>query len=175
MRVQSLLAAAAVAFLASSPAHAHVVLETQQAAAGSFYRATFNIGHGCDGTATTRVRVRIPNGVTNVKPQPKPGWEVATVKEKLDKPAVGDHGTQVSEVVREVIWSGGKLLDAHFDQFAMQVRLPDAPDTTIYFPVVQECDKGVHRWIEIPEAGKTARDYKEPAPALRLTKGAGAH
>ena len=175
MRVQLLLAAVAAALFASPSAVAHVVLETQQAAAGTFYKATFGIGHGCEGTATTRVRARIPNGVTNVKPQPKPGWDVATVKEKLDKPVAADHGRQVSEVVREVIWSGGKLLDAHFDQFAMQVRLPNTPDTAIYFPVVQECEKGQHRWIEIPEPGKAARDYKEPAPGLRLTRGAAPH
>jgi uncharacterized protein YcnI len=34
--------------------------------------------------------------------------------------------------------------------------------------VVQECEKGVHRWIEIPAAGKPASEYPEPAPALKL-------
>jgi uncharacterized protein YcnI len=34
--------------------------------------------------------------------------------------------------------------------------------------VVQECEKGVHRWIEIPAAGKSSSDYPEPAPALKL-------
>jgi uncharacterized protein YcnI len=38
----------------------------------------------------------------------------------------------------------------------------------LYFPVVQECEKGVHRWIEIPAAGKSSGDYPEPAPALKL-------
>jgi uncharacterized protein YcnI len=175
MRRPHVSAALTAALFTASPAAAHVVLETQQAAAGSFYKASFGVGHGCEGTPTIRIRVRIPDGVTNVKPQPKPGWEVATVKEKLDKPMTGDHGRQVSEVVREVAWSGGRLLDEHFDQFTMQFRVPNAPDTTLYFPVVQECEKGVHRWIEIPEPGRSARDYKEPAPALRLTRGAAAH
>jgi uncharacterized protein YcnI len=167
--------AAAAAIVLPAAASAHVVLENQQAAAGSYYKATFGVGHGCEGTPTIRLRVRLPDGVLGAKPQPKPGWQVETVMERLATPVAADHGRQVSEVVREVIWSGGKLLDSHFDQFAMQVRLPNAPDTTIYFPVVQECERGVHRWIEIPEAGKTARDYKEPAPALRLTKGAQGH
>jgi uncharacterized protein YcnI len=35
---------------------------------------------------------------------------------------------------------------------------------------VQECEKGVHRWIEIPVAGKTAADYPEPAPGLKLLR-----
>ena len=37
-----------------------------------------------------------------------------------------------------------------------------------YFPLVQECEKGVHRWIEIPAAGKSGHDLAEPAPALKL-------
>jgi uncharacterized protein YcnI len=38
----------------------------------------------------------------------------------------------------------------------------------LYFPVVQECEKGVHRWIEIPAAGKSPGDYPSPAPGLKL-------
>jgi uncharacterized protein YcnI len=34
--------------------------------------------------------------------------------------------------------------------------------------VVQECEKGFHRWIEVPEDGKSRRDYNEPAPELKL-------
>jgi hypothetical protein len=32
---------------------------------------------------------------------------------------------------------------------------------TLYFLVVQECEKGVHRWIEIPAAGKPASEYPD--------------
>jgi uncharacterized protein YcnI len=169
------LAAAAALALTCGAALAHVTLETAQAVSNSYFKATFSVPHGCEGTPTIRVRVRIPDGVTSVKPQPKTGWEVATVKEKLDKPVEIGHGVKVTELVREVTWSGGRLLDEYFDQFAMQVKLPEAPNTTLYFPVVQECEKGVHRWIEIPEAGKTSRDYREPAPALRLISGGAAH
>jgi uncharacterized protein YcnI len=41
----------------------------------------------------------------------------------------------------------------------------------MYFPVVQECEKGAHRWIEIPATGKSSSDYPEPAPALKLLPG----
>jgi uncharacterized protein YcnI len=33
---------------------------------------------------------------------------------------------------------------------------------------VQQCEKGTHRWIEIPAAGKSADDYPEPAPDLMI-------
>jgi uncharacterized protein YcnI len=48
--------------------------------------------------------------------------------------------------------------------------LPDGePGTTIWFPIVQECEQGVNRWIEIPAEGKSADDYEEPAPGVTLT------
>jgi uncharacterized protein YcnI len=121
-----------------------------------------------------RVRVRIPTGVIGVKPQPKAGWELTIRKEKLERPVVESHGRTITEVVAEVTWSG-KLLDENFDQFGIHMRLPNKPGETLHFPTVQECETGVHRWIEIPAAGKSRGDYKEPAPFLRLTPRRGGH
>lgn len=67
-------------------AHAHATLETQQAPAGSYYKAVLRTPHGCDGSPTIAVKIRIPDGVTSVKPQPKPGWEVEILSEELDEP-----------------------------------------------------------------------------------------
>ena len=45
------------------------------------------------------------------------------------------------------------------------------PNTTLYFPVVQECEQGVSRWIEIPPDGAThSHEGKWPAPGVKLTK-----
>lgn len=165
------LSRAVIAFAAASMGtmvQAHVSLETPEANAGSFYKAVMKVPHGCEGQPSTRIRVRIPDGVTNVKPQPKPGWKVETIKGKLATPYDDGHGKMIAEGIVEVVWSGGRLLDEHYDEFAMQVRLPESPNVTLYFPVVQECPKGVNRWIEIPEAGKSSRDLKQPSPSLRL-------
>jgi uncharacterized protein YcnI len=151
------------------PAAAHVTLEQREAPAHSYYKALLRVTHGCKGSPTVRVRVRLPEGVLSVRPQPKSGWKVETTKVKLAKPLDDGHGNKITEAVGEVAWSGGRLLDEHFDEFAVIMRLPDRPGTTVYFPVVQECEQGAHRWIEIPEPGKSAGDYREPAPALRLT------
>jgi periplasmic copper chaperone A len=150
-----------------SPLSAHMVLQQGEAAAGSYYKATFGAGHGCEGSPTIRVRIQIPDGVTSVKPQPKAGWQLSTVKKTYKTPIV-DHGRTITEGVGEVIWTGGKLLDENYDEFVIQVKLPETAGATVYFPAVQECEVGVHRWIEIPEAGKTRRDYKEPAPQVVL-------
>ncbi|MCM0020291.1 MAG: YcnI family protein [Tagaea sp.] len=159
---------AAVLVASVAPARAHVTLEQGQAAAGSIYKAVLRVPHGCAGSPTLRVRVRIPDGMLNVKPMPKAGWALTTVKGPLAQPVAGDHGARITEGVREIVWSG-RLLDEHYDEFVFRGTLPDAPNTTLYIPVVSECETGVERWIEMPAAGQTSRDLRYPAPSLRLT------
>ena len=49
-------------------AYAHITLENQQAAVGASYKAVLRVPHGCDGSATVAVHVRIPEGFLGVKP-----------------------------------------------------------------------------------------------------------
>lgn len=164
------VAVAAVALgVIASAANAHVTLEQQQAVAGSTYKAVLRVPHGCEGSPMIRLRVQIPDGMINVKPQPKPGWELSTVRGALPTPVAGDHGARITEGVREIVWSGGRLLDEHYDEFAFRGQLPNKPGETIHVATVQECEKGVERWIEIPAAGQNAGSLKFPAPSLRLT------
>lgn len=164
-RLWPLIVAAALA--SPGAAFAHATLERGDAPADAYFQFGINISHGCEGSPTLKVRVRVPVGVVDVKPQPKPGWELAIRKEKLATPLDAGHGQTVSEAVVEVAWTG-KLPDEHFDRFVLHMKLPDKPGATLYFPTVQECEKGVHRWIGIPGPGKSAADLKEPAPALKL-------
>lgn len=163
LRLSALLLA-----LSMSCAQAHVMLERQEAPIGGGYKAVFRVPHGCASSPTLKVRVRIPEGVVQVKPMPKAGWEIATVKGAYGKSYAVYHGS-VSEGVKEVTWSG-RLSDDNYDEFVLSVFLTDAlvPGSTLYFPVVQECESGVHRWIEIPAEGKSEADLKEPAPGLKL-------
>ena len=149
-------------------AQAHVTLERQEAAIGGSYKAVFRVPHGCGTSPTLKVRVRIPDGVIGAKPMPKPGWQLETVRGTYDKTYTMYHGT-VSEGVKEVSWTG-RLADDNYDEFVLSTYLTGGlkPGTMLYFPVVQECETGVHRWIEIPAEGKNAADYKEPAPGVRL-------
>ena len=52
-----LLAAGVLCALGTNAALAHITLETQEAAVGSTYKAIFRVPHGCEGKATTAVRV----------------------------------------------------------------------------------------------------------------------
>jgi periplasmic copper chaperone A len=160
-----------LAFLATAfagEAAAHITLEQRQAPADSYYKAVLRTPHGCKGSPTQRLRVRIPEGVTGVKPQPKPGWKLEIVRVKLATPLDDGHGGKITETVGEVAWSGS-LADEHFDEFQMMMKLPNRAGATLYFPVVQECAQGSHRWIEVPAGGKPGGELKEPAPALTLT------
>jgi len=156
--------------LAASPAAAHITLETKQATVGSYYKAVFAVPHGCKGSPTVKIRVQIPEGVIAVKPMPKAGWSVDVVEGKYAS-EYDYHGNKLSSGVKEVAWSGGKLPDKNYDEFVMHTALTDTlkPNTILYFPVVQECETGVSRWIEIPAEGAGhSHESKSPAPGVKL-------
>jgi periplasmic copper chaperone A len=171
MKVKSTNLVAIAVLMTTVSAHAHVTLEGRQAAVGTFYKAVFAVPHGCAGSATIRIRVQIPDGVIAVKPMVKPGWNVEVVKGKYAAP-YDFHGTKLTEGVKEVVWSGGKLPDDYYDEFVISTYLTPAlkPDTVLYFPTVQECEQGVSRWIDIPAEGHAEHmhDDKSPAPGVKL-------
>ena len=126
-----------IGVLCGSAVHAHITLEQKEAAIGSSYKAVFRVPHGCGASPTVRIRVRIPDGVVGVKPMPKPGWQIDLVKGAYDKSYAVYHGS-VSEGVKEVAWSGGRLPDDYYEEFVFTAFLTDAlvPGRMLYFPVV---------------------------------------
>ena len=151
------------AFCAAPLAHAHVTIDPPGAPAGAWQRLAFRVGHGCEGSATTAITVQIPDGVTGAKPMPKPGWTIAMLEAKLAEP-VQSHGKPVTTKVAEITWRGGPLPDAWYDEFVMQVKLPDTPGR-FAFKVGQVCEKGRVDWVEMPAAGARA---SAPAPVLEV-------
>jgi periplasmic copper chaperone A len=159
----------AVAALAASSANAHVTLESRQAPVGTAYKAVFVVPHGCAGSPTVKLRVQIPEGVIVADAKPTTGWNVETIKGKY----AGEYeyqGGKVSEGIKEVDWSDGRLPDKTRETFVIDTFLTGAlkPNTTLYFPVVQECEQGVSRWIEIPADDAKPHESKWPAPGIRL-------
>src|ERR1700710_1266597 len=108
-----LVIAFAAAAVVTSSATAHVTLENRQATPGSYYKAVFAVPHGCAGSPTIKIRVQIPDGVISVKPMPKPGWSLETVKGKYPT-SYELHGATITEGVREVTWSGGRPAGHHY-------------------------------------------------------------
>lgn len=132
----------------SDPALAHVDPDPTEAQAGSRTSVGFTVQHGCDGSPTTQLDMRLPDGVTGPQPQPPEGW-VGSVESNV------------------VTFAGGPLPDEQSLTFRVLLTLPPTPDVTIYFPFVQRCEVGEIRWIAIPSDGSGA-DLDEPAPAMRL-------
>ena len=173
----SILRATVVAFagLALMPAlaRAHSVADPSEGTAGGYLRSAFRVTHGCKGSATTAVTIRIPEGVLSAKPMPKAGWTIETKTRPLDTPVDSGHGFKIREAVTEVTWAGGRLENAHFDEFVLSMRLPDKPGATLYFPMVQTCEKGSNSWTGIPATGQKWGDLPEPAPFITLKKAVG--
>ena len=159
----------AMALLASATtASAHVTLEKTVAVAGAGYKAVFRVGHGCEGSPTVTLRVKVPDGVINAKPMPKAGWTVSTVRGPYDKP-YDYYGRQQIEGAREFVWTG-RLPDDQYDEFVVNAYVTKAATvgTALYFPVVQQCETGSHDWVEIPAAGQDSHALKGPAPFIRI-------
>ncbi|AML53330.1 YcnI family protein [Falsihalocynthiibacter arcticus] len=161
--------------VSTSTAFAHASFATPHAAQGSTYIGVVNIGHGCAGEATLKVRVLIPEGMIAAKPVPKAGWTLETVTGVYEN-SYDYYGTPMTEGVKELIWTG-ELLDAHFDQFSFRGKLTDtfAVGSTVYFPVVQECANGAERWIEIPAEGQDPHELDGPAPGVEITEPGDSH
>jgi uncharacterized protein YcnI len=163
------LSALAVA-LAGTSASSHVVLQDPAAAAGSSYRATFRVSHGCDGASTTGMTVTIPDGFNGAQPMPKPGWTLYTRVGKLAVP-YESHGTRYTEGVLEIRWLANgpenALPAAFYDEFVLRGTAPSKPGP-LWFKVVQSCEKSSNDWVEVPASGTSTKGLKSPAALLEV-------
>ena len=163
----------------SVPAAAHVTLEYQVANAGSYYKGTFKVGHGCGSSPVKQIVVTVPGGVQGAKPMPKAGWTLEVTRTKLAQPVL-DHGKTVTEDVSRISWTAKTpadyLQNDWYEEFVLQAKLP-AKEGTLYWPVSQICEEGRVDWTDLPKAGQKLSDLKNPAAALELmpTGGGGEH
>jgi uncharacterized protein YcnI len=177
-RAATLAASAAVlAIGAFAPfiARAHVVADPAEGEAGGYQRAAFRVTHGCKGSPTIAVTIRMPEGVVQAKPMPKSGWSIEIKTRPLDPPVDSGHGFKIRDGVTEVTWHGGRLENAHFDEFVLSLRLPNKPGETLYFPTLQVCEGGKTDWSTIPSSGQKWSDLPEPAPFIKVKAGGHAH
>ena len=154
----------------ASAVFGHVVLEDQTALAGRSYKAVLKVGHGCEGSPTTAMRVTISAGFMGAKPMPKAGWKLDIKTDKLAVP-YDSYGKQVTEDVSEITWTATSkdswLPEAHYDEFVLRGGLPKK-DGAMWFKVLQTCDKGSIDWSQIPASGVDAHSLKSPAALLEI-------
>ncbi|QPM91209.1 DUF1775 domain-containing protein [Pseudooceanicola algae] len=152
----------------ASGASAHSTLEQKTATIGAWTKITLRVPHGCDGQATETVRITLPEGFYAAKPMPKAGWDLEVVTGPYATP-YDNHGTEMTEGLREVSWSGGNLEDGWYDEFTVAGSFgPDlATGDVLYFPALQECADGTADWTDTSGAAGVAN----PAPKLTLIAG----
>lgn len=153
------LAATVLVVLGSTTATAHVTIDPSTTAAGATAVLRVEIPHGCDGSATTAVSIRMPQEVADVTASGTERWAVDQAPDRLtyttDQP----------------------LPDGEHAELEFSVRLPDEAGATLVFPVVQQCEEGEAAWTEVGEGhGEHDQNHEEgdealdrPAPVVVVT------
>ncbi|MCO6414683.1 YcnI family protein [Siccirubricoccus sp. KC 17139] len=163
-------AALAAGLLGPLAAAAHVTVDPTTAPAGSYQRVALRVPHGCNGAATTRIAVELPEGVYTAKPMPKPGWRLSIERRALPQAVRNPHGHEVEQEVARIAWEGGPLPEEQYEEFVLLLQLPNEPGGSLTLPVTQGCEGGkAEAWVERPAAGQHAHDLARPAPVIRLT------
>ena len=162
MNLKVVPALAAAALVAAPAASAHVTVNPNQAAAGSFARFDIRVPNEEADADTVKLTVQLPEGLNFTSFQPKAGWTRTVTKVKLAQPVESDDGP-VTERIATVTWSGGKIGPGEFDEFGFSAQVPDQEGDVLVFPAVQTYSNGhIARWIG-------AADADEPAPRVTLT------
>ncbi|MEB3046683.1 DUF1775 domain-containing protein [Rhizobium mulingense] len=163
--------AALVSATAFASAEAHVSFLDKEASQESTILATLQLPHGCDGKATTEVRVKLPEGFVFAKPQPKAGWELEVLKGDYQK-TYDNHGDKVKSGAVEIRWKNGNLSDDFYDTFVIQGKVSGVEaGTSLAFPVIQMCGDAVAAWDQVAKHGSDPHGMKSPAPLLKVVAG----
>lgn len=111
-----------IAFLFGvTPAFAHVTVKPAQVGVAQYNDFVISVPNE-ETTPTVQVRLVIPEGLKNVAPNVKPGWNI-----QVKKSGEGD-----SEHVSEVIWSGGSIPVGQRDQFVFSAQTPATESVLVW-------------------------------------------
>ena len=104
-----------IGLVTGSMAYAHVVVKPAEVPTASYQTFQVSVPNERD-TATTKIKLHIPDGLTSVTPTVKSGWTIATVKTK-DKAAT----------VKSITWKSGSIDVGLRDEFTFSAKTPDKP------------------------------------------------
>ena len=133
--------------IAASGAGAHVHTSPEQVRPGATATVSFVIGHGCGGSPTTSVAIKVPATVTKVSGVAPKGW-TSSFRNSI------------------VTFTGGPLADKAKASFGVAFTAP-AKTGTLLFPTVQTCVKGKNSWTSAPLAN--GAEPENPAPFVVVT------
>ena len=149
--LHTLLAATAAVLLATvaftTPASAHV--DATAMPQGALTMVNLNVEHGCGEVDLTGLRVRMPEGATQISATDQPGW-TSTVSET------------------EISWTGGPQPAHEAIDFQFALKLAQGEGETVTFPTIERCPGAEVAWIEVTPAGGPEPEY--PAPQITVGK-----
>ncbi|MFO7179223.1 MAG: YcnI family protein [Pseudomonadota bacterium] len=152
------LGASLLALFSASGASAHVTISSGPATAGAIEKIVFGVGHGCSGADTASVTIEMPPGVGSVRPIPSSALDGLAIER--------DDSDTVVSVTWERRTSAVLASDMAFYELAVQLRVPNQPFTTLFFPTHQTClgpdgEPSTVHWVGVDDTPGV-----EPAPAL---------
>ena len=154
---------AALATALPLAASAHVTVTPDAPVAGGYDVLTFAFGHGCDGSATTALRIGMPDGLDSATPTIAPGWSIDIERDPSDNLV-----SAITYTADEPIADG---LRAAVD---VSVKYADDAEGTLAFPVEQTCVDGSTSWSETVAEGEDPHSVEHPAPTVTLGAAEGA-
>jgi uncharacterized protein YcnI len=156
--------------LLGGPAWAHVEVTPDSAPQGGDAVLAFTVPDESETLSTTEVAVFFPTDhpIAEALVEPIAGWTAKVDTMKVDQPIETDQGS-VTEAVKSVTWTGGKIGPGDFQQFKVSVGLPKEGESLTFKTLQTYSDGSVVRWIE--EESPTGTEPEHPAPVLTLTSG----
>ncbi len=122
-----------------TPAFAHVGVNPKQVGVASFQTFTIGVPNERD-TPTIALRLLVPDGVSYVSPNVKPGWTI-----DIKKTGEGEDAK-----VSEISWTGGSIPSGQRDDFLFSVQVP-VKETTLAWKAYQTYQDGtVVSWDQNP-------------------------
>jgi uncharacterized protein YcnI len=157
----SITAAVALLLVSVLPVAAHAsVPDGSKVPSNSGAVIHVRIPHGCGDTAITAVEVQLPDGVVGAKPALIAGWTATT---EMVPATYTLYGTEYTERVGTITWTGGPLPDGQFLDFGINATFQLEPGTYT-LPVIQYCGDASVAWVQVPAAGQSHDDLERPAP-----------
>ncbi|RKP27690.1 hypothetical protein SYNPS1DRAFT_26669 [Syncephalis pseudoplumigaleata] len=157
-----------VAAMAAVLVEAHVSITPPKINADTYSSIAFRIPHGCNGSPTTKVTVKLPTNTSSVKGAFIPGWQISTTTRPLEVPFKSD-GKEVNTTVDTVTWSAdtagnNSLPDTAYMDFGLTLKTPIKPNANdkLAFDLYQVCTNGSNNWTD------TAPNGEHPQPAVTL-------
>lgn len=168
------IAAAGAIVLLAAPAFAHVTMDVTESAVGAYTVATFSVPHGCDGSPTTRIAIKVPDAITEVTPTRNAFYDIKTVTTKLNPPSTAEDGDAITEKVSRIVYTAKTPLPAdERDTLELSFQVPEDAKigAVLEFPTIQTCEQGQTAWVDKTPAG--GEEPEHPAPAFTVTAATG--